>query len=58
MDRYLVVKYDPTFDESTQGVPIQWHLLDMEWLDRVVPIVAENRRVLSHDSIKREPLTF
>ncbi|MCH7620714.1 MAG: hypothetical protein IH870_02335 [Chloroflexi bacterium] len=56
MDRYLTVKYDETFDESSQRVPIHWHLLDMEWLDRVVPIVAENRRAFSPDSIKREPL--
>ena len=56
MELYVIVKYDQNFDESNQGVPIRWHLLDIEWLHKVAPIVAEKRRAISSDLIRREPL--
>ena len=56
IDNYHNVKYPSEFTESKQGVPIRWHLLDLEWLDKVVPIVAMNRRSQFPDSVEQKPL--
>jgi hypothetical protein len=43
MDRYQVVKYGPEFKRPGLDTPIHWHLLDIDWLDKVAPLVAKNR---------------